>query len=260
MTNQQILDIALRQQAADMSCLPADFLREENVVVLSGTSPQARKYLSLPFFCNFCTYGNNIVASVDARIAPFVRDYLQRERTANGTAFESLLTPRLHLLTEEFAKYGMLTTFMASYFLPDTAALQALPCPYPVRVLTPPDFADLYTPQWRNALCADRKQLDVLAAAAYDGDRLVGLAGCSADGEDMWQIGIDVLPDYRRQGVASALTSRLALEILARGKVPFYCCAWTNIRSQRNAVRSGFRPAWVELTAIEQARAAVYMR
>jgi predicted GNAT family acetyltransferase len=68
----------------------------------------------------------------------------------------------------------------------------------------------------------------------------------------MWQIGVDVLPEYRRQGVASAMTSRLAAEILARGKVPFYCAAWCNLRSVRNAIRSGFRPAWVEMTAKPQ--------
>ena len=88
----------------------------------------------------------------------------------------------------------------------------------------------------------------VLGIGAYDGGRLVGLAACSADCDSMWQIGIDVLPAYRRQGIASALTSRLAAEILARGKVPFYCCAWSNIKSARNAIKSGFRPAWAELT------------
>ena len=64
----------------------------------------------------------------------------------------------------------------------------------------------------------------------------------------MWQIGVDVLPAYRRQGVAAALTSRLALEILAREKVPFYCAAWSNIPSVRNAIKCGFLPAWVEAT------------
>ena len=103
--------------------------------------------------------------------------------------------------------------------------------------------------QWSNALCEKRKELDVLGVGAYDGGRLVGLAACSADCGSMWQIGVDVLPDFRRQGIASALTGRLALEILERGKVPFYCAAWSNIRSVRNAVKCGFRPAWVELTA-----------
>ena len=120
---------------------------------------------------------------------------------------------------------------------------------YEMRLLTQEDFADLYLPEWSNALCKNRKHLDVLGVGAYDGDKLVALAGASADCDTMWQIGIDVLPEYRRQGIASALTSRLAIEILSRGKVPFYCAAWCNVKSVRNALRSGFRPAWVEMTA-----------
>ena len=87
-----------------------------------------------------------------------------------------------------------------------------------------------------------------LGVGAYDEGRLIGLAGCSADAKDMLQIGVDVLPEYRRVGVASALTSRLATEILKRDKVPFYCCAWSNIRSAKNAIRSGFSLAWAEMT------------
>ena len=64
----------------------------------------------------------------------------------------------------------------------------------------------------------------------------------------MWQIGVDVLPSYRRKGIASFLISKLAKEILKRGKVPFYCCAWSNIKSIKTAIKSGFYPAWVEMT------------
>ena len=59
---------------------------------------------------------------------------------------------------------------------------------------------------------------------------------------------LEVLPAYRRRGIASALTSRLAFETFARGRVPFYCAAWSNLRSAKNALRCGFAPAWVELT------------
>ena len=31
--------------------------------------------------------------------------------------------------------------------------------------------------------------------------------------------------------------------------LPFYCAAWSNIKSVRNAMKCGFCPAWVELTA-----------
>ena len=87
------------------------------------------------------------------------------------------------------------------------------------------------------------------ALGAYDDGRLIALAGCSADCETMWQIGIDVLPPYRKKGIAAALTSQLALLILEQGKVPFYCAAWSNIKSVRNAIKCGFKPAWVEMTA-----------
>ena len=158
-------------------------------------------------------------------------------------------TPHLHALNDALMEKGQKICFMAEYFLPDVNALRTLDCSYELRLLTKTDFADLYLPEWSNALCEKRKALDVLGVGAYDNGRLVGLAGCSADCEQMWQIGIDVLFAYRRQGIASALTSRLAIEILNRGKVPFYCAAWCNVSSVRNAIKSGFRPAWVEMTA-----------
>ena len=54
-------------------------------------------------------------------------------------------------------------------------------CQYELRVLEQTDFSELYLPEWSNALCSDRKQLDVLGVGAYDGDKLIGLSGCSAD-------------------------------------------------------------------------------
>ena len=154
----------------------------------------------------------------------------------------------MHVLNDAFQKDGYRVCFMAEYFLPDLQALRALPCEYELRILEAGDFKDLYKPEWSNALCEKRKELDVLGVGAYHEGALIGLAACSADCDTMWQIGVDVLPGYRRKGIASAMTSKLALEILERGKVPFYCCAWSNMKSARNAIKSGFRPAWVEMT------------
>lgn len=242
-TQQKILSIAMEQSAIDLCCQPEDFLKEENVIVTSGASENCRKYLKLPFFCNLVSYGNNLVASLDPKVQKVVCDYM--ERYGKVHAFE---TPNMHVLDDAFRQYGYRICFMAEYFLPDLEALKALSCPYELKVLHAEDFAPLYTDTWSNALCKKRSELDVLGIGAYDGAKLVGLAGCSADCETMWQIGVDVLPSYRRQNIASALTSRLALEILEREKVPFYCAAWSNIRSVRNAIKSGFRPAWVEAT------------
>ncbi|MBO4976129.1 MAG: GNAT family N-acetyltransferase [Lachnospiraceae bacterium] len=243
MTNQEILQIAMRQSAIDLNCRIDDFLIEENVIAYSKKNKDARVYLELPFSCNLVSYGNNIVASVDQALENVVRQYINNYDVAH--CFE---TPNMHVLNDALQEKGLRICFMAEYFLPDVEQLKELPCSYEMRVLTAEDFKKLYLPQWSNALCKDRKEKDVLGVGAYDHGELIGLAGCSADCEAMWQIGIDVLPAYRRQGVACALTSRLALEILDRGRVPFYCAAWCNVKSVRNAIKSGFWPAWVEMT------------
>lgn len=187
-------------------------------ILLRGIHNWSRKYLELPFSCNLISYGNNIVASVTEDFRDVVSDYINKYEVER--CFE---TPNMHVLNDALQK----------------------------KKLRQEDFADLYTKEWGNALCEKRKELDVLGVGAYDRGCLVGLAACSADCDTMWQIGVDILPKYRRQGIASALTGRLALEILEAGKVPFYCAAWSNIKSVRNAIKSGFRPAWVEMTAKE---------
>jgi len=244
MTNKDILRIALKQQAIDSNCLPEDFLQSENKVVISKTNPQARKYLELPFFCDLVSYGSNIVASVDSSVVDVVSKFINKNKVEH--CFQ---TPNLYKLNDEIEKHGMKICFMAEYFLPDVEAMKPISCEYETRMLYPKDFTNLYTGQWSNALGETRKELDVLGVGAYDGETLIGLAGCSADCESMWQIGIDVLPEYRRKGIAVALTNRLAREILALGKIPFYCCAWANLGSARNAIRSGLLPAWVHVTA-----------
>lgn len=244
MTQERIWQIARQQSALDLNCKAEDFLKDENLVVLSQKNELARKYLELPFSCQLVSYGSNIVASAQPEYRELAERYINTYPAEH--CFE---TPHLHALNEALSAHGQKICFMAEYFLPELSTLKELPCGHELRLLLAEDFKDLYLPQWSNALCEKRKELDVLGVGAYDRGKLVGFAGCSADCEEMWQIGVDVLPEYRRQGIASAVTSKLALEILARGKVPFYCAAWSNIRSVRNAVRSGFRPAWVEMTA-----------
>jgi len=253
MTNAEILRIAMEQHAIDATCSPEDFTRDENVVVISQPNENASAYLKLPSFCTLITYGSNIVASVDERVYDFVKKYIDTQYPHG--CFEM---PQIHRMANEFAKYGFMPCYQAEYWLPDMNVLQVLPCNFETRLLEPEDFAELYLPEWSNAFSQNRKELDMLAVGAYDDGTLIGLAGCSADRDKMWQIGIDVLPEYRRQGIAAALTSRLADEILKRGKVPFYSCAWSNLGSVRNAIKSGFRPAWVELTAIEKEKALVW--
>ena len=167
MTGDEILGIALEQSAIDSGCRPSDFLSPAGCVVVSRANPRARRYLELPFDCDLTCYGNGIVASVAEPLVEPVRGYIERFPAVH--CFE---TPNLLVLAEALAPFGLRVCFMASYYLP-LPDLRPLPCALNVRFLTPPDLAGLYLPQWSNALCEKRRELDVLAAGAYDGDRLV---------------------------------------------------------------------------------------
>ena len=249
MDQQEIIRVAMRQSAVDCSCAEEDFRKTENVVVESKAADGASRYMTLPHTCALFSYGSNVVASCRRELMPEVAALIN----SVDKHYRCFELPAIAGLNRILRKAGAEMTWMHLGYLPDYEQVFStdLPCAFETRELHPADFAELYVPEWGNALCSDRKELDMLGVGAYDGGRLIGLAACSADCPEMWQIGIDVLPEYRRQGIASALTNRLARAIFERGKVPFYASAWSNVRSIRNGMRSGFRPAWAAMTSGE---------
>ena len=176
MTNREMMEIAMRQSAEDMGCHVEDFKADKNVVVPINLGKKARKYLKEPITCNLVSYGNNIMAASIPETMDLVSAYVDKFEFYH--CFE---TPNMHWLNERLAEKGHKICFMAEYYLPDISRIPTLSCAYVTRVLTQEAFADLYRPEWSNALCEDRKNLDVLGVGAYDGSTLVGLAACSAD-------------------------------------------------------------------------------
>lgn len=87
----------------------------------------------------------------------------------------------------------------------------------------------------------------MLAVGAMKGDDIIGLAGCSADTKLFWQLGIDVLPNYRGTGIGTKLVKLLKDEVFRRGTIPFYGTSLSNLHSWNIAINSGFYPAWVEI-------------
>lgn len=243
MDKKYILETAMKQSAIDLNCSYEDFLKDENTIVISKENKDARRYLNLPFELNLVTYGRGTVASCSEEISHIIGSYINI--TNRYSCFEA---PAVNRLYDMIRPYNLKPCFMAEYFLPDPDNIPELSCRYETKVLYPEDFVNLYLPEWSNALSSKRPHLDRLGIGAYDSGKLIGFAACSMDCDEMWQIGIDVLPEYRREGIAGTLTSSLAKMIINEGKVPFYCAAYSNIPSVRNAIRSGFSPAWIELT------------
>ncbi len=241
MTRRETEETALRQSARDYGCAAGDFLQKSPKVVCAPVPEGARRYLEGTAFA-MASYGHCVVARTEANVCGALAAFLQEREPRDCFVF-----PALGALTDLLSEHKIAVLESGMYFLPDPGKMKEIPCGFPLKVLYPRDFEDLYREEWRNALCAERRELDLLAVAAYDGSRLIGLAGASLDCAEMAQIGVDVLPACRGRGIAKALTSRLAREVMDMGKVPFYCAVWPNIPSVRNALACGFLPAWAEI-------------
>ena len=148
MTNKEMLCTALKQSALELNCTVDDLTGGKSKAVISSTAEGARKYLSLPFYCQLVSYGSGIVASVNEEIYADAKAYI--EKYAPEHCFE---TPNMLVLQSALERRGMSACFMAEYWLCDTDAIRMIDCGYELRLLTAEDFAPLYTPQWSNALC-----------------------------------------------------------------------------------------------------------
>ncbi|MCR5526331.1 MAG: GNAT family N-acetyltransferase [Lachnospiraceae bacterium] len=135
------------------------------------------------------------------------------------------------------------------YFLPDEYAEEyELECPYEVRWYEDDAVKEVTDHKvFPHALPESKTQPDRLAVAAFDEGRPIAVAGASDDGKYMWQIGIDVLPEYEHHGLAVFLVDSLKKKILEKGILPYYGTSESHSLSQDVAIRSGFLPAWAEI-------------
>ena len=101
---------------------------------------------------------------------------------------------------------------------------------------------------FENAITFDEngKCISQIAYCAYDNGKIIGVAGADKVNENIWEVGIEILPEYRKSGLATILTKNLTMKILEKGIVPIWCASSTNIGSQAVASRSNYIPLWVE--------------
>lgn len=77
-------------------------------------------------------------------------------------------------------------------------------------------------------------------------NKIIGVAGANFETDKIWEVGVDVKPEYRKGGFGTKMVSKLTKEIIGKGIVPFYSASVTNIGSQMVASRSGYIPCWVD--------------
>lgn len=85
------------------------------------------------------------------------------------------------------------------------------------------------------------------ACIVRENKKVIGVAGATpTEIADIWEIGVDVLDEYRNAGWGTRVVCNLTKELLERNIIPFYSASVTNIGSQSVAIRSGYLPVWVD--------------
>jgi GNAT superfamily N-acetyltransferase len=83
---------------------------------------------------------------------------------------------------------------------------------------------------------------DAPAVAASADGRPVSFCYAADETEGLWDISIDTLEPYRRQGYAAQCVSYMIDEMRRRGKEPVWAAEETNLPSMRLAAKLGFVP------------------
>lgn len=260
------MDVTYRDQlykllALEFNCTQEDFLRAENVLTVSELHEGRRVYSPEKYFFHMVTLGENAVLTADECLQPFLQEFM-KDRMGHWL-FE---LPNLLPLEKEVNKWGYSLTETYHMFLPNkqrlTAGGASVDTEWFGRLTEKVNFHVewFYDEQIRpfygderfpNAICAEYtpSRPDRMVVCAYNGDRMMGMAGCSEDAPGWQQIGIDVMPEYRSRGVGTYLVTLLKKKILEQGNIPFYGTSLSNYHSWNIALNSGFRPAWVEIGA-----------
>lgn len=248
MIEKQLISAAAVQLSKDYNCDPSDFFRTQNVFTQSVLRAGQRFFTETPSPFKAATFGHNAVVSA----VPSLLDFACELNSFTGT---TLFDGRGIAAANSFLNIrGYIIGGIHQYYLPSDNFKISSSEGYKLLVFEEEDIRLQLHPYYKgydNALMYHSvgSRHDVLAVAAMSGRTILGMAGASSDSGLFWQIGIDVIPGFRRKGLGAILVSTLANEVLIREKIPYYGTWPGNIFSQKTALKVGFRPAWTEINA-----------
>jgi hypothetical protein len=221
---QYILDEVYSYIAGNMNCTVEDL--HSNNTIFTLNTPSSSPYVKILGIgnSNIITLSPDIYEAAKKQLVGKNRDEL----------FESELI------------YGQ-----SLYYVPDLVQMQPLPYDedFQYELLVGDEIKKLRGIEgFDNSLAFDNKGYTPTCIVIYamKNNKVIGLAGASFVNKNLREVGVDVKSAYRGRGLATVLVRNLSIEILNRGKIPFYCASVTNIASQAVAIRSGYMPLWTD--------------
>lgn len=248
------LEIVRRVLAADFACPEGAFSSGQLVVSSADAREGGRRYPRPEKPLRIATMGASMVVHCHPERAAWVEANLRRLSRDRVFSPDTIVLLARHLHDDGLELEGPNPNYVCS-----AADLRFSDPPDGVEIALVGETAirSLYQHEgFPNALSYGTDSLvpDMLATVATRADEVLGIAGASADSDSMWQIGVDVEPQARSNGIGRALVSRLTREVLKTGRLPYYAHNISNVTSGALAMSVGYRLAWVELYGRDRSR------
>ena len=245
MDKRQIDEIVRAQFRLDTNCTLED--EEKKIININEASLKdgARYFDDITPFFRAVIYRGEMYMCADKSILEWCREKYSLYKPEWFCKYKNLRE-----LDGKLQENGYKIKDTHVYCLPDTEFEgYVFDAPYAVKWYDKEDILEIKEGNpFTNALMYMPDCPDEIAVAALDeNDAPIAMAGASSDSDTMWQIGIDVLPEYKHKGIAVYLVTLLKDRIIEMGKVPFYGTSESHSNSLNVAIKSGFLPAFTEV-------------
>ena len=227
------IEIAKKELANILKCDIDDFLNPVNKVISENKTRAIR----------MVSFGSSTICNVNKGLYRWAEEFY-----SDLPSFRCFDNVQLDTLNSELKSYGHRIASVGEYFIPDMKRIRRFTSKFKIKTYYNDQIEELHKLDgFKMALSYGSPESDQIAVVAYDDGKIVAIAACSNDFENMYQIGVDVLEEYRNKGIAKHIVSELTYEILNLGKLPFVGASIGNIASKKLAHECGFVHAWVEL-------------
>ncbi|GEM48033.1 GNAT family N-acetyltransferase [Deinococcus cellulosilyticus] len=253
-TRDSVRRFLMQVLAQDCNTVPQAFTTDAMIVCEAGLTPGRRRFpYRDPYFLMVSFGTGTVVSTVAPRIAVVRRmlEGMHRDEIFSGKGI-STLSGLVALDGQFLAGPDLKFSCSQQDFTPSKP-----PRGLRMEVLQNSAIHALYQHEgFRHALryTEHSSRPDTIAVAGYLDNDLIGVAGACADSEDLWQIGVDVLPGIQAKGVGKALVSELTQKVFKAGKIPYYSTSVANIHSRNLAQSLGYFSAWTEIYAVSDSK------
>lgn len=172
--------------------------------------------------------------------------------TASSSILESVKKLTLDKTREELFEFPLIYG-QSIYYIPDGNIPNTLPSPslnLTYSIYEQDDIFSLkqFSSKFTNSIDFDSsgKTNTCIALCAILNHEIIAIASAAKINDSIWEVGIDVLENFRKQGIATYLVWKLTKLILEKNIVPIYCAASSNVLSQMVAHACSYKPYWIE--------------